>query len=130
MHFFVITSLNDDVVSDGINLIYKRQLEAGGFWSKYLDDYSYERMSVYNANSFTYFENKNTSIKDADHKTIKRYIEDFSCFAKINYRKCNKKTVSRYLVVLLASTIALSFISNALYDNIKVLIDWLVNWLM
>ena len=130
VHFIVITSLNDDIVSDGINLIYKRQLEADGFWRKYLEDYSYGRMSVYKANSIKYVENKNINIKDANNKTVKRYIEDFSCFAKVNYRKCNKKTISRYTLALLVSTIALTFISTSLYDMIKMLVEWLVDWLM
>ena len=145
VHFFVMTSLKDDVVSDGKNLVYKRQLEMGGFWKDYLEDYPYGRMSVYKSNNVKYVKDKKsdqasksvpTEITDQNDKLDQvdksnqdtYYIEDFDCFARVNYRKCNKKTIVRYSVTLLVSTIALTFISEALYDIIKWLVELFVNF--
>lgn len=72
INFFITTPIQDEVVSDGTNLIYKRQLEAGDFWKEYLGQ-SYERMSVY----------KNNNSFDGNE------IESFSVFSKIKYRKSN-----------------------------------------
>ncbi len=111
VNFFVMTSVEDEVISDGINLIYKRQLEMGDFWNKYLE-MPYDKMSVYKCNNV---------------KTGSNGIEDFICFAKINYRKSNISTIIKYLLVLFIITIAFSIcanvISNFIWHWIE-LIDW------
>lgn len=101
INFFVMTSINDEVISDGVNLIYKRQLEMGGFWKSYLG-IDYKKMSVYKSNNVR----KNSS------------IEDFSCFAKINYRKSNVLTIFKYLFVLLIITILYSVCANMISNMV------------
>lgn len=95
INFFVMTSINDEVISDGINLIYKRQLEMGGFWKSYLK-MNYKKMSVYKSNFVR---------KDGK-------IDGFTCFAKINYRKSNVFTILKYLIVLLIITVIYSICAN------------------
>lgn len=97
INFFVMTSIKDEIISDGINLIYKRQLEMGEFWKSYLET-EYGRMSVYKCNNIK--------------KNQQEVIDDFSCFAKINYRKSNVKTIITYLLVLFIVTIVFSLVAN------------------
>lgn len=101
INFFVMSPIQDEVTADGINLVYKRQLEAGNFWKEYLGC-SYNRMSVYKCNNF------NKSGK----------IESFSCFGKINYRRSNFITIFKYLIVLCIITLTYNIISNYIYDLI------------
>lgn len=101
INFFVMTSINDEIISDGINLIYKRQLEMGDFWTPYLG-VEYEKMSVYKSNN----------VRELDA------IEDFSCFAKINYRKSNVVTILKYLVVLFLITVLFSVCANIISNII------------
>lgn len=148
VNFFVITSENDDVMSDGINMIYKRQLETGNFWTDYLENSKCKKMSVYKSNSVKYNKrqvftadddedednknnNKNNNSKNIknkngnDNKRIsynykeKDCIDDFSCFVKVKYRKCNIGTVFIYLLALFVSTLILSIICGVIYDSIK-----------
>lgn len=102
INFFIMTSVEDDVISDGTNLIYKRQLESGEFWAKYLS-VPYGKMSVYKCNNV---------------KKENGIIEDFNCFAKINYRKSNVGTILKYLVVLLVITI---YFCPCLYGRLSVM---------
>ena len=101
INFFVMSPIQDEVTADGINLVYKRQLEAGNFWKEYLGC-PYNRMSVYKCNNF--------------NKVDK--IESFSCFGKINYRRSNFITIFKYLIVLCIITISYNIISNYIYDFI------------
>lgn len=108
INFFVMTSIKDEVISDGINLIYKRQLEMGDFWKPYLEA-NYEKMSVYKSNNVK--------------KNSQGNIDDFSCFARINYRKSNIFTIIKYLFVLLLITIVFTIISNVVWHYIEP-IEW------
>lgn len=102
INFFITTPIQDEVVSDGTNLIYKRQLEAGDFWKEYLGQ-SYERMSVY----------KNNNSFDGNE------IESFSVFSKIKYRKSNFLSILKYLLVLCAITVLFNTISNCIWHYIE-----------
>ena len=104
INFFVMISIKDEVVMDGFNLTYQRQLETGPFWTPYLE-LNYENMSVYKCNN----------IKKEDNGSIK----DFNCFGKINHRKSNLKTILLYLFVLLLITLIFSIISNYVWYNIE-----------
>lgn len=102
INFFITTPIQEEVVSDGTNLVYKRQLEAGDFWKEYLGQ-SYERMSVYKYN--------NTSNSDE--------IDSFSIFSKIKYRKSNFLSIFKYLLVLCAITVLFNTISNCIWHYIE-----------
>lgn len=95
INFFVMSPIQDEIDSDGINLVYKRQLEMGNFWGAYLGK-KYKKMSVYKC------------------KTIKGISnnEDFNCFCKIKYRKSNVLTILIYLVVLCGLTVVFNLISD------------------
>lgn len=97
INFFVMSPIQDEIESDGINLVYKRQLEMGNFWKKYLGC-SYKRMSVYK----TIFE--------------KSEADDFSCFCLIKYRKCNLWTIILYLLVLCSLSVSFNLLSNYLWS--------------
>ena len=99
INFFVMSPIQDEIDSDGINLVYKRQLEMGNFWGAYLSR-SYNRMSVYKCKT-----------KDGISP-----IENFNCFCKIKYRKSNFFTIFIYLVVLFFLTIGFDFLSNMLWQ--------------
>lgn len=98
INFFVMSPIQDDVESDGINLVYKRQLEMGNFWKNYLEC-GYKRMSVYKS--------KNTFGKSR--------IDDFNCFCKINFRKSNLWTIILYLLVLCLLSVSFNCLSNYLW---------------
>lgn len=102
INFFITTPIQDEVVSDGTNLVYKRQLEAGDFWKEYLGQ-SYERMSVYKYNNPF----------NADE------VESFSIFSKIKYRKSNFLSILKYLLVLCAVTVLFNTISNCIWHYIE-----------
>lgn len=102
INFFITTPIQDEVISDGTNLVYKRQLEAGDFWTNYLG-HSYDRMSVYKCN--TSFDSSET--------------ESFSCYSKINYRKSNFFTILKYLLVLCAVTVTFNIISNCIWHYVE-----------
>lgn len=103
INLFVMTSIKDDIISDGINLIYKRQLEMDHFWKEYLE-IDYDKMSVYKCNNVK--------------KNEQGSIDDFSCFAKINYRKSNVFTIIKYLLMLLLTTVIFSVCANIISDII------------
>lgn len=98
INFFVTSPIQDEIVSEGTNLVYKRQLEMGNFWKDYLSC-EYKRMSVY----------KNKLILREEE------IDNYNCFCKINYRKSNLGTITLYLVVLFL----LSFTNNYISDYLK-----------
>lgn len=102
INFFVMTPIQDEINSDGINLVYKRQIEMGNFWKSYLGC-EYKRMSVYKC--------KTTS----DIKVI----EDFNCFCKINYRKSNFGTILIYLLVLCLLAVLFNTLSNQIWMIIQ-----------
>ena len=98
INFFVMSPIQDEIESDGVNLVYKRQLEMGNFWRRYLEC-GYKRMSVYKCK---------TAIGRAR-------IDDFNCFCKINYRKSNLWTIALYLVVLCFLSVSFNCLSNILW---------------
>lgn len=101
INFFVMSPIQDEIESDGVNLVYKRQLEMGDFWKEYLKC-KYKRMSVYKC-------------KTTIEKVI---IDDFNCFCKIKYRKSNLGTILIYLLVLCSLTVLFNFISNVVWSTI------------
>lgn len=103
INLFVMSPIKDELIADGINFEYKRQLEGNNFWAEYLNT-NYGEMSVYKCNK-------------ASGKSKK--FEDFNCFCKINYRKSNFLTILKYLGVLLVVTVVFSIVSNLLSELIN-----------
>lgn len=98
INFFVMSPIQDEIESDGINLVYKRQLEMENFWGEYLGS-NYNRMSVY---------------KCKKSKSNEPII-DFNCFCKIKYRKSNIASIFVYLLVLGALSVLFNTLSNLIW---------------
>jgi len=102
INFFVISPMKDEMLINGVNLKYQRQLEDGDFWRTYLGQ-AYERMSVY----------RYKALPETGES-----IDHFGCFFKVQYRKANIVTILRYILVLTIISIAINLISSYLYDFI------------
>ena len=99
INFFVMSPIHDEIMSDGVNIVYKRQLEEGHFWDDYLEQ-TYKKASVYKCKS----------------PNEEELIEDFNCFFKIKYRKSNFLTILIYLIVLCVVTILLDAVSECVRE--------------
>lgn len=106
INFFVMSPIQDEIVSDGNNLVYSRQLEDAESWENYLG-FAHSRMSVY----------KCIILNELGE------IDAFCCFCKINYRKSNPLTIIKYLLVLCLLTIIFNLCSNCIWHYIEP-VEW------